>query len=238
MVLYYMSLRGWMHLGHGEWIIRFPGVLLSTGNSACDLFDWIAALRPANRYHCGVINRHASIPSNARATGTLVSSRHSSGFAVVSAAYTTGREAPPVSAMGYAVLSAAAVYSHVFSLFVVAAQLCSILVLPKCRVPWKPLAVFLTVLAGLLVLSGWFALTHASTTHVEWVQDLSVQQTLGVLYALTLSKARSLSISCCGALLDTPGIDNPAQLAGHTRSCSLGWWCLLHSRLRLRCAIR
>jgi uncharacterized membrane protein len=229
-----------MHLGHGEWIMRFLGVLLSTAtvpviySIASRLFDRrtgiIAALLIAlHPYHLMLAQRARSYP-----LAILLVSLSSLLFIRLV-------ERPsPVSAMGNAVLSAAAVYSHFFSLFVVVAQLCSILVLPKSRVPWKLLAVSLTVLAGLLVPFGWFALTHASTTHVEWVQDPSVQQTLRVLYALTLSKARSLSlaISCCGAPLDTPGFDNPTQLAGHTRSCSLGWWCLLHSRLRLRCAIR
>lgn len=192
MVLYYMLLRGWMHLGHGEWIIRFLGVLLSTAtvpviySIGSQLFDRrtgiIAALLIAvHPYHLMLAQRARSYP-----LAILLVSLSSLLFIRLV-------ERPsPVSAMGYALLSAAAVYSHFFSLFVVVAQLCSILVLPKSRVPWKLLAVSLTVLAGLLVPFGWFTLTHASTTHVAWVQDLSVQQTLRVLYALTLSKARSL----------------------------------------------
>jgi len=192
MALYYMLLRGWMHLGHSEWIIRSLGVLLSTATVpviyaiGSRLFDRrtgivSALLIAVHPYHVILAQRARSYP-----LAILLVSLSSLPFIRLV-------EKPSVvSAMKYAMLSAAAVYSHFFSLFVIGAQLCSVLVLPRSRVPWKLLAASLSVLAGLLVPFGWFALTHASISHVGWVQELSVQQTLLVLYALTLSKARSL----------------------------------------------
>src|SRR6516162_5526297 len=71
----------------------FLGCFAVYGNSAGDLCDWIAALRPPNRHRLGTINRGTSIPRHPRATSALVSARHSSGFTLVSAVYSTGGEA-------------------------------------------------------------------------------------------------------------------------------------------------
>jgi mannosyltransferase len=179
-----------MHLGHGEWVIRFLNVLLSTATVPVVyalgslLFNrrtgMLAALLLAvHPYHLMLAQRARSYPL----TVLLVS---------LSALLFVRLLQKPSSGtvIGNAVVSAAAVYSHFFALLVIAAQLSSVLLRPRSRVPWKILALSWALLAILLVPFGWFALTHASTTHVEWVQDLSVQQTLRVLYSLTLSKGR------------------------------------------------
>lgn len=190
MVLYYLLLRGWMHFGHSEWLIRMLGVLLSTATVpaiyflALRLFDRrigiVAALLLAvHPYHLMLAQRARSYPLLI----LLVS--------LSSLYFVRGLQKPAWTTWGaFATLSAAAVYSHFFAVFVILAQLLSLVFLARKLIPWNMLAVSLALLVILLLPFALFLLTNATASHVAWVPDFSLQHVLWVFYSLTLSKAR------------------------------------------------
>jgi hypothetical protein len=192
MVFYYVLLRLWMHLGHGEWMVRFLNVLFSTATVpvvyalGARLFNrrvgLLAALLLAlHPYHLMLAQRARSYP-----LAVLVVSMSSLLF--VRLMQRPGWR----DALAYALLSAAAVYAHFFALLVIAAHLSSAPFAGPRRAPWKMVAVSTCGLVLLLIPFAWFSFTHGSTSHIEWVQDLSRGQVMRVLYSLTLNKLRSL----------------------------------------------
>ena len=190
MVLYYLLLRGWMHFGHSEWLIRMLGVLLSTATVPAIYFlaRWLfdrrtgivaALLLAVHPYHLMLAQRARSYPLLI----LLVS--------LSSLCFVRGLQKPTWTTWGaFATLSAAAVYSHFFAAFVILAQLFSLVFLPRKLVPWNMLAVSLALLVALLLPFALFLLTNATVSHVAWVPGFSLQHVRWVFYSLTLSKAR------------------------------------------------
>jgi len=203
MALYYVLLRLWMHIGHGEFLVRMLGVLFATATVPViyflgrRLFDdriaiLAALLLAVHPYHLVLAQRARSYPLLILlvSLSTLYFVR-----AVQEPAWT--------SWMAYAGFSAAAVYSHFFAVLVIGAQLLSLLYLLGRPLPWKMVLTALGVLAVLLVPFAAFVLLHGDKSHIAWVVDPSRQQVLSVLYSLTLSKARCLTyiVAWCFAAL-------------------------------------
>lgn len=212
MALYYLLLRGWMVLGHSEWTIRFLGVLVSTATVpilfllGSRLFDQrtgiVAALLLALHPH------HLMLAQRARGYPLSIL------LVCVAALYFVRlvQERTWRSAFGYAVFSAAASFSHFFAVLAIPAQLVSVISIPAKRVPWKLILFSLGLLFVLWLPLIAFFLTHASTSHIDWVQDLSAQQVFGVLQFVTLSKARFLAYlvawgAAAVACVRSPGVN-------------------------------
>lgn len=193
MVLYYILLRLWMHFGHGEFIVRVLSVMFATATVPVifllgkRLFDertgLIAALLFAvHPYHLMLAQRARSYPLLI----LLVS--------LASLCFVRGLQKPTRAIwMAYAVLSAAAVYSHFFAILVIAAQLFSLRFLWQRPLPWRMLFSSVTLLAVLLLPFAVFLLQNGDKSHVAWIPDLNLQHLLWVFYSITLSKARSLT---------------------------------------------
>lgn len=193
MALYYLLLRGWMALGQSEWTIRFLGVLFSTATVpilyllGSRLFDrrtgTIASLLLALHPH------HLMLAQRARGYSLSV-------FLVCVAALCFVRllqERTWQPALAYTVFSAGAAYSHFFAVLAIPAQLLSLLSIPAKASPWKLLLSSLLLLLLLLLPLFAFFLIHASTSHIDWVQDLSTRQIYGVIQSFTLSKGRCIA---------------------------------------------
>ena len=192
MALYYLLLRSWMHFGSSEWTIRILGVLLSTATVpvlyllARRLFNQHTALVAA--VILALHPHHLMLAQRARSYPLVILL-----VCLASLAFVRGVQQPSWTVWSvFAVLSAAAVYSHFFAVLVVAAQLLSLFALRRSEIPWKMLLSSLVLMAILLLPFLVFMLLYGSVTHVDWVDDLSAQQVRWVLYSLTLSKARSL----------------------------------------------
>jgi len=192
MAPYYLLLRGWIHFGHSEWTVRLLGVLLSTATVPVvyllgrRLFNqrtgMVAALLLA------VHPYHRMLAQNARAYPLVILL-----VCLASLCFLQGLTKPAwLVWTAYAVLSAAAVYSHFFAVLVIAAQLLSLLLFRPVTIPSKLLLYSLALLAVLLLPWAVFMATHGSATHISWVEPLSSLQLRWLLYSLTLSKARSL----------------------------------------------
>ena len=192
MVLYYEVLRAWAHLGRSEFLIRLLSVLFaaatvpvvyflgarlfnrSTGLIACLLL----AIHPA---HVMLSQRARSYPL------VILLVALSSFFFLRLLERPTGR-----NSAAYAVLSAAAVYSHIFAVLVIVAQLLSLIFVRTKPLPFRALLISLVLMTALLTPMGIFLIHNRAGGQVGWVADLSVQQALSVLYSLTLSRERSL----------------------------------------------
>jgi len=193
MVLYYALLRAWMHLGHSEFVIRSLSVVLGAATVPAvylvgrRLFPqgWIAlcasllfAIHPF----------HVELSRSARSYSLVI-------LLVTIASYFFVRAVEDPSwanCAAYAMLAAGAVYSHFFALLVVLAHAASLLFFPA-SIPWKRLFVSFALFLTLIVPFAVFMWRHADADHVAWVLPFHRQQAIYLLYALTLSKWRSLT---------------------------------------------
>ena len=192
MVLYYAMLRGWMHLGRSEFLIRLLSVLFAAATIpvvyclGVRLFKRSTALLA-----CLLLAVHPA---------DLVLSQRARSYPLVILLVTVSSlfflrliEKPTWGdAISYAVVSAAAVYSHFFALLIITAHWLSLAFQPKQSLPWKKLLASLLLLAGLLVPLGSFFLQKKPGGQVDWVNPLSRSQVESVLYSFTLTRERSL----------------------------------------------
>ena len=192
MVLYYSLLRLWIRLGSSEFVVRSLSVLFAAatlpviyflgrrlfGRSTALIASLLLAIHPF----------HLILAQQARSYSLLI-------FLVSTSSLFFLRlvEDPSgINCSAYAVLSAAAVYSHFFAALIILAQWLSLLFLTGRRLPWRGLLMSIVLLIALLVPVAMFLL-HSGARNVGWVDRLSWQQMLDVLYSLTLSKARCLT---------------------------------------------
>lgn len=193
MVFYYALLRLWMHLGHGEFAIRLLSVLLATATVPVvyflgkRLFDsntgLVASLLLA------VHPFHFVVSQSARSYSLVILM-----VSLATLFFLRGLDNPSWGNWtAYALLAAAAVYSHFFAVLAIVAHGVSLLLLPHGTVPWKRLLTALFLLLLLLLPVGVFLLRHRDAANVAWVAPLSLGQARDVLYSLTLSKFRSLA---------------------------------------------
>jgi|GEM_PF-1665897 len=207
MTLYHILLRLWMQVGHSEFAVRSLSVILGAATVPVLFFlarrlfadAWLAltaalllALHPY----------HLVLSQSARSYALVIFLVTLSGLFFV-----RGLQKPSWGIwLLYGLFSAAALYSHLFALLAIAAQIASLVFFPQ-RPPWKhvifgvvSLAVFSAPLAVLL-------LYHRSAQQIAWVPPLNRAQVAVLLDSLTLSRSRSLTyiVSWLTAVLYTVG---------------------------------
>ncbi len=190
MVLYYGLLRMWLHLGSSEFVVRLLSVVCAVatipviyllgvrlfGRGTALIACLLLAVHPF----------HLELSQQARSYTLLVLLVSLSSWYFLRMM----ENASWANCVLYAVVSAAAIYSHFFAVLVILAQWVS-LILWRRQVPWKVLARSLGMLIVLLVPAAIYLL-HSQRSHVAWIPGPSWRQALDVLYSLTLSKARCL----------------------------------------------
>lgn len=193
MVLYYALLRIWMHIGHSEFVIRLLGVLFAVATVPAIYFlarrlfhdEWtplLAAMLLA------IHSFHIALSQDARSYSLVVLV-----VTLASLYFLRLLQCPSrVNCASYALMCAAAGYSHFFALLIVPGQAAALVFFPKGP-PWKYLLIALVVTIVLLLPLASFLLRHGDAGHVSWVTPLNWQQVADVLYSLTLSRRRSLA---------------------------------------------
>jgi 4-amino-4-deoxy-L-arabinose transferase-like glycosyltransferase len=190
MALYYFLLRSWGHIAGGEFGLRLLSALFGTlsvpvsyllgrrifGRESGMIAAMLLALHPFA----------IRLAQTARSYSLVVLLVMLSGWFLVELAEEPSRQ----RATGYALTSAAAVYSHFFAVLVLAAHALAWPLVPR-RLPRRLFALSFGLLAVLL-LPLLAYLLRAPSHNLEWVAPLSTAQLESVLYSLTLSKARSL----------------------------------------------
>lgn len=183
--LYYLLLHYWIALGQSEFIVRLMSALAGAATIAIfyalgeHLFNkrvgLIASLLLAvNLYHI-------QYSQEARSYSLVVLLVSLSSFLFVKAIERHGKKylAP------YVLVSALAVYAHVFGILVIAAQCASLILLQLHQVPWKRLAAAM-VATGALVLPAAILLyerTKVPFVKLSWVPPPSIRRVYDLLYA-------------------------------------------------------
>ena len=169
MSLYYLLLRGWLHLGDSETAIRALSAITSSGAVITifflgkKLFDRYTGAVAALLLALNVF--HIRYAQEARSYAVLSLAVILATWCFVSAVESSSQNKWVL----YAVISAAAVYLHFFAVLVVAAHVLSAL-LWKRPVPWRNLAVS-TALFGILVLPvGAFLRANSNNHQLDWVK--------------------------------------------------------------------
>jgi hypothetical protein len=191
MALYYALLRLWLHVGTTEFIIRLLSVLFGILTIPAVYF---LALRLFGRIEAAgsalllaLHPFHVELSQSARGYSLVILLT-----SISSLFFLRTLESPnTLNGSVYALLSAFAIYSQFFASLGILAQLLSLAVLRHPRNPWPTLQRSIALLSVLL-LPILFFLLHGVHTQLGWVEPLSRDQILSVLYALTLPKNRSL----------------------------------------------
>ncbi len=173
---YYMLERAWLHLGHSEWMLRLPSALFGiVAVPAMYVFTkrvfglqaaWIAALLLA------VNPAHLAHSQDARAyTMAMCLVLISCGLLLKAV-----EEGSGWVWASYVLVSALAVYAHVFAALVLMAQAVSLVAVPREKLRWKPL---LLAAAGVMLLCGpvliFFALQGRTVT-TAWIAPVNAKQ--------------------------------------------------------------
>jgi mannosyltransferase len=173
---YYMLERVWLHLGHSEWMLRLPSAVFGiVAVPAIYVFTkrvfgsdaaWIAALLLA------VNPAHIEHSRDARAyTMAMCLVLISCGLLLKAV-----EEGDRRVWVAYVLISALAVYSHVFAALVLGAQAVSLVAVPREKLRWKPL---LLAAVGVILLCGpmliFFALQGRTVT-TAWIAPVNAKQ--------------------------------------------------------------
>jgi mannosyltransferase len=190
MVLYYALLRGWLHVGTGEFVVRLLSVIpavatvpvvYAIGARLADRrVGQIAALLLA------VQPMHVEFSQEARsyAWAVLLVSLSSLYFLRATELPSGGNLA------AYSLTSALAVYAHVFAGLVLVSQWAALCFRDRKDVPWRKLSAALVLLAMLLAPA--FVAILRSSGYVRWIPKPTGHGFVEVLYSLTLSRFRCL----------------------------------------------
>jgi mannosyltransferase len=191
MGLYYVLLRGWMHLGTSDWTLRLLSaipavatipVIYLLGNR---LFSrrvgvWAALLLT---FSAG----HVAYAQEARGYSLAILWMSLSSLFFVRALPfdppMPDRRPSAWNWVAYVLCSTATLYTHFFALLAIAAQWLSLLAWPRERWPLRRLVTAAFALAALALPAVWFALTK-NTNQLDWIQKLNfnaVFKTLALL---------------------------------------------------------
>jgi mannosyltransferase len=200
MALYYALLRVWVQFGHNELVIRLFSVLLATATVPVVYFLGKRLFDSRTGLIAGLLLAvhpfHFALAQSARSYALVILM-----VCLASFFFLRGLSRPSAGNWtAYALLAAAAVYSHFFALLVIVAHAASLAFLLRRSVPWKWLLMAWSLLALLLLPVAVFLLGHRDAANVSWVGTLRFEQARYVLYSLTLSKYRWLGYAVAWAL--------------------------------------
>lgn len=190
MAAYYILLRCWVQLGHGEFWVRLLSVLLATATIPAIYFvgarlfgrdgGLIAALLLT--VHPFDLELSQAVRSYALAI-LLVTLSSLCALRLL--------DVPSLhNQVVYVLLSAAAIYSHFLAVLVVGAEL--LLLIYLRRESWRTWLRLIAALA-LLLLPILVYVLHAHSSPLAWVPGLNGRQLLDVLFSLTETKERALA---------------------------------------------
>jgi len=203
MSAYYVLLRGWLHLGTSEFVIRLLSVLfavatipvfyavgarllprrtalLATGLLAVNATH-VAYSQEARGYSLAVFLCTLSCLFFVRLLGYRAEQLTATvPVDEVSRAKISGVTGNCVL---YVLFSAAAVYAHFFAVLAIAAQWLALVAYPR-RIPWCRLLLCGFFMAVLLLPAAWFVLTRNSG-QLDWVPPLSALMVLKVITMLS-----------------------------------------------------
>lgn len=191
MALYYLLLRGWLHLGSSEFAVRLLSVFFAAATVpviyflGIRLFGRSAALTAALLF--AVHPFDVALSQQARSYSLVIFL-----VALSSLCFLCLIENPsPANCVLYAFLSAAAIYSHFFAVLAILAQGLSLVWLRR-QIAWKALLRSAALLILLLIPIAMYLL-HVQRAPVGWVPKANLRQALDVLYSLSLTKGRCLA---------------------------------------------
>lgn len=173
MAAYYLFLKGWLGLGHSEWMARLPSVLFSA--VGCGLF--YVLVRRLFDFRVAVVATLLLVVNSSFIRYGQEARSYALDLMIVAASWLALSVALERRKVWWfllwGLLTAFAVAIHLFSVFLVPAQLASLLLLPIRKLPWKEL------LAGLgvaVVGAVPFLATAARTgsVHIGWIPPMSL----------------------------------------------------------------
>ena len=168
MSLYHVLLRLWVSLGSNEFVVRGLSVLFSVATVpviyalGARMFGTRAGLAAAFLLAMNAFS--IEYAQEARSYSLVVFL-----VSVSSLCFLTAVQQPtPRAWAAYAVISALAVYSHMFAIFVLAAHGASLVFVPRRDVPWKPILTSAAVIGG-LILPFVLLAAAADTGQISWI---------------------------------------------------------------------
>jgi uncharacterized membrane protein len=173
---YFLLERLWLHLGHNEWILRFPSVVFgvvgvgaiysfarrSFGMPVARISAFLLAVNPAHIEHSQDARAYTMAMCLAVLSCVLLIDAIEEGRWKVWAAYV--------------LVSALAVYSHYFASLVLMAQACSLIAIPREKLRWRQISI---AAAGVILLcapSLVFLVLQGRTVTTAWIAAVSPRQ--------------------------------------------------------------
>jgi mannosyltransferase len=185
MLPYYIILRGWLHFGADEWIVRSLSALCSI--ATLPLFYALGARLFGTRVgRIGVLllalnPYHIRFAQEARGYSLMLLLVTASTLLLVRAIDSPSR--PPAVWTSYVVTAVLAAYTHFYATLAILAQWVSIAIVRPRGTPWKRLALSAFAIGVLLVpLAAFVLLGHADPA--EWIPTPSWKRVEFLVYSL------------------------------------------------------
>jgi len=175
MVLYYVLLRGWVHVGDTEFLLRLPSAMFAVASIPLlyrlgrDLFSRTTGLIAAALLTVHWF--HIFFSQDARSYALLIFLLLLSSWLFWQLAESPERKVYRVS---YALVSALAMYAHMFAILIVAAQWLSLGPVRVCRIGWRRSFITLALFFLLALPMEAFALLR-NRGQLIWVPRLTLR---------------------------------------------------------------
>jgi mannosyltransferase len=200
MGLYYLLLSGWLHLGQNEFVVRSLSVLFAVLTVptvfavGSRLFNKQVGLMAA--LVLAVIPFFVEYSQEARSYSLVLLLSSLSSYLFVQIV----RRPSKLILAAYAVTGALAVYAHVFSAFVLAAQAISLPFLHRSAIPWKGLLVSWAAMVVLIIPLA-VSILSSSAHNIDWALRPGIRDLYGLFPTFTFGKLLLLAflIPCLAA---------------------------------------
>lgn len=173
---YFLLERLWLHLGHSEWMLRFPSAAFGVAGVAAiyafarrgfgmveaRIASFLLAVNPAHIEH----SQDARTYTMAMCLAVL------SCVLLVDAIENGGWK----SWTAYMLVSALAVYSHYFASLVLVAQACSLIAVPRAKLRWHLILISALGIVLLCAPSLVFLVLQGRTVTTAWIAPVSPRQ--------------------------------------------------------------
>lgn len=186
MLPYYLLLRGWIHLGTGEWIVRSLSAIFSIGT--LPLFHRLGArLFGARTGLIGVallaLNPyHIRFAQEARSYSLMLLLVTASTLLFVCATESSSRSSTRAW-VAYVVTSVLAAYAHFFAILAILAHWASLAVVRPNGVAWKRAALSAAAVCVLLLpIAAFVVLGHADSA--EWISKPTLRRVEYFVYSI------------------------------------------------------